>query len=397
MTKHFTKASLVGALVAFCVFSSTATAVPPDWCRSTLDETGQAYCGFDRLSSLEISEAGGLGRIELHGKVGAVLQRDEGTVALLDLKDPNRPKKVGEYADGIEDSFDGDLAFSDDGNWLFYARQTHQFSKDGIHVLNVSDPTQPTLMNYHPTGGAYRIAYYNDGAAEWIVLLDATHGLVVYRFEPTTGQLVPVFVDALPALKVGGPASAGIYIEDKDPKLKTPLMYVTTGETGLQVYDFADPTSPSIVGTWSDVGLAEVEVRSTGRSRTIYAATEYWFDPTIQPEVVVLDASKLNKIKEARRLSFGGAADEAGRVQGMALDGGNLLIAHSSLGLVRFLDGGNAGVFGVARPIGARNEGAGVMGAPYAMDIEAARGRSYLTDAATGALTTLRYQVPGSY
>jgi hypothetical protein len=214
---------------------------------------------------------------------------------------------------------------------------------------------------------------------------------VVYRFEPTTGQLVPVFVDALPALKVGGPASAGIYIEDKDPKLKSPLMYVTTGETGLQVYDFADPTAPSIVGTWSDVGLAEVEVRTTRRSRTVYAATEYWFDPSIAPEVVVLDATKLDKIKEARRLSFGGAADEAGRIQGMALDRGSLLVAHSSLGLVRVLD---ADVFGVARPIGPRSEGAGVMGAPYAMDVEAARGRSYLTDAATGALTTLRYDVP---
>jgi hypothetical protein len=317
MKSFHTKASRWGALVALSALVATALAGPA--VASGPLPFIPSSCSFTKLGSLEVSEAGGLGRIEFHGKIGAVLQRDEGTVALLDLKDPSRPERIGEYADGITDSFDGDLVFSDDGNWLLYARQTHQFSKDGIHVLNVSDPANPTLMNYQPTGGAYRIAYEKDAeGAEWVFLLDATHGLVVYRFESTTGQLIPVAIDALPALKIGGPASAGFAIEKN-------FMYVTTGQTGLQIYDISDPTQPTILGEWTDVGLAEIEVHG----KTAYAATEYWFDASLKPEVVVLDVKDPAKIKERERLYFGGTPMGGERVQGMALSGyGDPLIAH---------------------------------------------------------------------
>ena len=337
-------------------------------------------CRFVKEASIEVSETGGLGRIELHGKTGAVLQRDEGTVAMLDLSDPQRPKRVGEYADGITDSFDGDLAFDESGRWLLYARQTHQFSKDGIHVLDVSDPASPTLMNYQPTGGAYRIEYLKDEeGAEWVFLLDAVHGLVVYRFESTTGQLIPVAIDALPALKVGGPASAGFYI-DKDK------MYVTTGETGLQIYDISDPTMPEILGEWNEVGLAEIEVFG---GSIAYAATEYWFDPSLKPEVVVLDVRKPSKIKEQERLYFGGTALAGERVQGMAFPkDGPLLVAHSGKGLISPYPRKGCAF----RPAGKQNTGAGVTGSPYSMDVEVGPGGDvYLTDAATGMLTILRY------
>ncbi|MGH2753764.1 MAG: hypothetical protein ACRDLB_04965 [Actinomycetota bacterium] len=401
MSNLRSKASRWGALVALgCLFATlgaaTSSASPYGDCDAEATTKGPELCSFKRTAAIRVSDTAGLGRFEMHGKVGAVLQRDEGTVALLDLSDPARPKTLGAYEDGIEDSFDGDLAFSADGQWLFYARQTHQFSKDGIHVLNVSDPKAPTLAHYQPSGGAYRIAYHKDAGGEWVVLLDATHGLVVYRFEPTTGQLVPAFVDPLPALKVGGPASAGLYLDRKDPKTKTPLLYVTTGRTGLQVYDFSDPMSPEVVGSWSEVGLAEVEVKATRRARTVYAATEYWFDAAIEPEVVVLNASELEDISEVRRIDFTSgppAPDGSDRVQGMDLDGANLLIAHSGLGLIAATPEGVAE--GVARLAGTRNEGAGVAGAPYAMDVEARRGYFYLTDAATGVLTVLRVPIRG--
>jgi hypothetical protein len=395
MTDPFSKASRRGALVALgAAFSLLLSSLTPVSATSDCkagwpDVSGStSLCRFRAVGSLRVTKAGGLGRIELHGKVGAVLQRDEGTVSMLDVSNPARPKKVGEYADDIEDSFDGDLAFSDDGNWLFYARQTHQFSKDGIHVLNVSDPSAPMLMHYQPAGGAYRIAYHKDAAGEWVVLLDATHGLVVYRFEPTTGQLVPMFIDPLPALKVGGPASAGILIDRKDPQLKAPLMYVTTGMTGLQVYDFSDPTAPALLGEWSDVGLAEVEVSATPRSRTVYAATEYWFDASIESEVIVLDASKLDDIKERLRLYAGAGTEETLRVQGMSLTGDRLLIAHSAMGMVSAT--ARRGFSGWATIAGRLNEGAAVLAAPFAMDVEEAGGHIYLTDAATGVLTVLR-------
>lgn len=337
--------------------------------------------------NVQVSKVGGLGRVEVQGNIGAVLQRDEGTVAILDTKDPRLPKVVGRY-DTAKDSLDGDLAFSKDGKWLFYARQTSNFDEEGLHVLNVSDPTNPTLAFYMPAGGSYRVQYIKQGDAEWVVLLDAIDGLVVFRFEPTTGALVPVHVDVLPALKVGGPASAGFFYEPKDPKLGVPLLYVSTGKTGLQVFDFSDPTQPTLLGAWEDLGLAEIEVKATKSSRTVYAASEYWFGKTIPPEIVVLDATDFGKIKQRRRFGLGLPPAEANFVQGMELVGANLYVAHSTQGLMRF----NAATGKAAitfRGSGKRNASAGVLGSPYAMDVDSVGGYLYLTDAALGTLTAL--------
>lgn len=306
---------------------------------------------------------------------------------MLDISDPTRPKVLGRYDDGASQSLDGDLAFSSDGKWLFYARQTVQFSRDGLHVLNISDPKQPSLASYHPAGGAFRVAHYDDGSAEWVVVLDAIAGMVVYRFEPTTGALVPVHVNALPALKVGGPASAGLVIQE-DPILDKPLLYASTGETGVEVFDFSDPTSPALLGSWAKLGLAEIEVVVEGKRRTIYGAAEYWFNKTNPPHVVELDASKLDAIKKEGALSVGCKTDDSLRVQGMALVGDDLYVANSTAGLPVYFGSNWFRFTPVTRA--AQNSEAGYQGSAYVFDVEWDGRFLYATDAATGFLTIVK-------
>lgn len=346
-------------------------------------------CGLKSVASLQVSKEAGLGRVEVKGKVGAILGRDEGIVTMLDLSNPRRPRPTGVYDDDISDSFDGDLAFSDDGRWLFYARQTHQFSKDGLHILDVEDPSAPVLSSYIPAGGAFRVAYYESEGTGWIFVLDAIGGLLVYRFEPTTGIAVPVFVDALPELKVGGPASAGIVIEREDPQTGAPLMYVSTGKTGLQIFDISDPASPVELGAWDEMGLAEIEVSSSKKQRLIYAAPEYWFDKNLPSEVVVLDATDPNDIREVDRFralsKLPTDPTDSYRLQGMVLKATTLYVAHSTLGLVGF-DRRTGAVVATFKDSGARNPAADVVSAPYTIDVEAPGGLIYLTDASTGRL-----------
>ena len=341
--------------------------------------------------AIEVSKAGGLGRVELHGDLAAVLQRDEGIVALVDVSNRSRPRVVGRYDDGATQSLDGDLAFSSDGRWLFYARQTVQFSRDGLHVINVSDPKQPTLGSYQPGGGALRVAHYDDGSAEWVVLMDAVAGMVVYRFEPISGALVPVHVSPLPALKVGGPASAGLVIQ-KDPITKTPLLFASTGETGVEIFDFSDPTSPVLLGSWSELGLAEIEVLVQGKKRLIYAATEYWFDKASKPYVYELDATDLGAIKERRIISVGCKTDDSQRVQGMALAGSDLYVANSTVGLPVFF-GKNSFRFTPVETA-KQNPEAGYPGDFYVFDVEVAGNHVFSTDAANGYLTIVERE-PG--
>ena len=345
-------------------------------------------CRIRAVSSLAVSKNAGAGRIEVKGKLGAVLLRDEGFVVLFDISNPRRPRILGRFEDDVQQSFDGDLAFSHDGQFLFYARQTHQFSGDGVHVLDVSDPAQPSETFYQPSGGTLRLAYFYDGSSEWIAFLDAIDGLVVSRFVRETGSLVEVFRDSTPPLKVGGPASAGIFIDRMDPELEIPLMYVATGQTGLQIYDFSNPAVPSVVGSWPDVGLAEIEVRRSKSRRIVYAATEYWFDSTLRPEIHVLDATKLDAIKEVKRFGLDVPAEDSWRVQGMTLSGRRLLVAHSHAGLVVF---NPSGAIKAVAQLGARHRtDAAMPGAVYAMDVEIRRGHVLLSDASTGRLHVLR-------
>jgi hypothetical protein len=362
----------------------------------------RSSCGMTRLGSVEVSAVAGIGQIEIHGTIAAVVQREDGQVTLVDISDAAAPRVLGRY-DGntgqsqLDDPFDGDVAFSTDGRYLFYARQTHQFSNDGLHVIDVSDPARPQRAVYVPGGGTLRVAYHRTPDAEYVITLDAVVGMVVFRFVRSAagGSLVPVHVDALPALKVGGPASAGLYVDPKDPKLGVPLLYVTTGETGLDVFDFSTPERPVKLGSWATEGLADLEVAASAEGRTVYAATEYWFNRQSLPRVVVLDASDLSRITQTQRFSPGEPDYPAGvnwRVQGIELADGKLFVAHSHAGLgvldacclaepprAATTDLGDANTGGELRSI-----------APYAMDVELANDAVLVSDASTGTLSTFR-------
>jgi hypothetical protein len=250
---------------------------------------------------------------------------------------------------------------------------------------------------YAPGGGTLRVAYHRTPDAEYVITLDAIVGMVVFRFVrgAAGGSLVPVHVDALPVLKVGGPASAGLYVDPKDPKLGVPLLYVTTGETGLDVFDFSTPERPVKLGSWATEGLADLEVAASAEGRTVYAATEYWFNRQSLPRVVVLDASDLSRITQTQRFSPGEPDYPAGvnwRVQGIELAEGKLFVAHSHAGLgvldtcclselprATTTDLGEANTGGEFRTI-----------APYAMDVELSNGAVLVSDASTGTLSTFR-------
>jgi hypothetical protein len=356
-----------------------------------------------KLGEVKVSEDKGLGQVEVRGTLGAVIEREGGRVALLDLSDLEAPRVIGRY-DGntgreeLDDPFDGDVAFSHDGRFLFYARQTHEYSNEGLHALDISDPAEPSLAAYSPQGGMLRLAYHRSGNEEYVVTLDAIVGLTVFRFDRTSAGavLVPVHLDPLPALKVGGPASAGLFVDPHDEILGKPLLYVTTGRTGLQVFDFSNPSQPVLLGSWSASGLADIEVDATAEGRTVYAATEYWFATSTVPRIIELDATDLGAIRENLRFSAGEPAYPSGvnwRVQGIELADGRLYVAHSHAGLgvlstcclqdpppATTTDLGSGNTAGEFRTI-----------SPYAMDVELlAGGELVVSDASTGTLSLFR-------
>ncbi|HVM12498.1 MAG TPA: hypothetical protein VM638_08495, partial [Actinomycetota bacterium] len=192
------------------------------------------------------------------------------------------------------------------------------------------------------------------------------------------------------------PASAGLFIDPRDPALGVPLLYATTGRTGLDVFDLSRPHEPVRLGSWSGAGLADVEVVASPAGRTVYAATEYWFGSTTAPRIVELDAGDLGAIVQRRRFSPGDPPYPGGipwRVQGLEAAGDYLYVAHSHAGLgilhtCCFTDPPR----GSTTDLGEGNTG-GELGSlsPYAMDVELLGETILVSDASTGVLSAFDF------
>lgn len=389
-------AALLGSVLG------AGVAAAPDTCRLprvTADEPKAASCGLEVLGALKVTETGGLGEVAVHEDLAAVVRRDDGIVTLVDLSDPTAPTALGSYDGGtgqasLDHPLDGDVAFSSDGTVLFHARQTSDASNEGLHVLDVSDPTAPTRVDLHLQGGMLRVAYADltdQGGGELVATQDATHGLTIFEVvrTPAGARAVPVFLDALPALKVGGPASADVHFDLTGDR---PLLYATDGTTGLRVLDVTDPAVPVELGTWADQGLAALEVEHRGDQTLLHVATEYWFDASTPAELITLDATDPSAISEVARVSL--ARDDNGelawKLGGLRLHGGELYAAHGHLGMVA-LDPVDLSLRRATTDLGTPNGPNATYRdlAWFAMDVESFGDRLLVTDAVTGELRVL--------
>lgn len=356
---------------------------------------GTSACGLAVVGAVDVSAELGLGQVAVHGDLAAVVQRDEGRVALVDLADPTAPTVLGSYDGGtgqssLDHPLDGDVAFSDDGTLLFHARQTSDYSNEGLHVLDVSDPSAPVLTDLAPQGGMLRVAHAQVGDAELVATMDAVNGLTIFEVvrTPVGARVVPVHVDPLPALKVGGPASAGLEFVVDDPVTGGAVLVASDGVEGLHLYDVSDARNVSILGAWGDQGLAAVAVEFRDGRRLVHAATEYWFDETTPPEIITLDTTDPTAITEVTRRNLGDyGGDLAWKLGGLELVDGELVVAH-----------GHAGLISIDPATGEVLRGLTALGTPsvphptytflgwYAMDVTAAGDHLVVTDAVTGEL-----------
>ncbi len=389
-------ATTLGLSAALGVAAGDAPCALPS---TTSAKAGAASCGLELVGAVDLSDTGA-GQLAVHGDLAAVVLRDEGVVQLVDLADLSAPAALGRYDGGtgvasLDDPLDGDVAFSDDGTVLLHARQTHDASNEGLHVLDVSDPANPVLTDLVQQGGMLRVAYASVDGRELVVTQDAIAGTTIFELlrTPLGAKVVPLHVDALPALKVGGPASAGIVIVEQDPELGVPLLYLTDGATGLRVLDISDPVQPVELGAWPTQGLADIVLERRDGRVLLHAAAEYWFTKTALPELITLDVTEPASITEVARRNVGGYDGKvAWKLGGMALDGDaiegrSLWLAHGHAGLVELdLDTGtarrattNLGAVGLPRP------DLGFVGW-YAMDVLRTDDHVLVTDAVTGEL-----------
>jgi hypothetical protein len=217
----------------------------------------------------------------------------------------------------------------------------------GLQVIDISDPTAPTLAGSLPvTGVALGVAL----AGNFAYVAEGASGL---RVVDISDPLAPVFVTLFPTI---GPVS--------DVKVAGNHAYVAGGTTGIEIIDVTDPSAPSSLGShdtpgdsrevalFGDLllvadrsgGLQVVDVsdptapvlagsfNTQGDSWGVAAAGSRAFVADLNDGILVLD------ITDPSLPDSVGALDTPGQAFGVVPVGDRLFVADASVGGLLSLD-----------------------------------------------------------
>jgi len=203
--------------------------------------------------------------VYVSGKYAYVADGDKG-LKVIDISDPTSPTIVGTcdtyWADGVYVS--GKYAYVADGD-------------KGLKVIDISDPTSPTIVGTRDT--SYAEAVYVSGKYAYVA--DGNAGLKVIDISDP-GSPTTVGTRNTPG------SAYGVYVSGK-------YAYVADYDKGLKVIDISNPGSPTIVGTrdtyWArgvyvsgkyayvaddSAGLKVIDISDPGSPTTVGTCDTYW-------------------------------------------------------------------------------------------------------------------------
>ncbi len=230
------------------------------------------------------------------GNVAGDDRGEYGGFVIIDIQDITRPTFVGAY-----DSLTGsDIEVNHDASLAFFGTQRNtveevagglQFNEDGgaaprgIHVVDISDPTAPSQVNFVPLpfNGVHTITYHqHENGNEYLLVAtydfsgntvasdDApplpvganqlpdpnpvTQRVIIYQIQDESGQAITQVGeysvrDVAPEGKLYFPHDTYVEVH---PLTGDTLMYVSYWDLGLHVVDITDPASPVALDTHRD-------------------------------------------------------------------------------------------------------------------------------------------------
>jgi hypothetical protein len=191
----------------------------------------------------------------------------QGGVKVLDVTDPTALHEVGAFeGDSFPIFYGNDAAFAVEGECLYLGTY-----RNGVHVVNVSDPAGPAHVGDAGHTGARTVdievaddlAYvaYDDGVLEILDVSDAMH--------PVTLSARQVLPDECTDIDVSGG-----------------YVFIATGcAGGLRVVDVSDPTAPISAGGYDASGLAEHLALADGRAYLLSREGDLWIADVSNPRL----------------------------------------------------------------------------------------------------------------
>jgi hypothetical protein len=242
------------------------------------------------------------------------------------------PTLVGNYTNGVED-----VAVA--GDYAFVAR-----GWDGLMIIDISDPTNPTLAGSVSTPGSgisYAVALSGDHAyiaaySEGLVVCDisnpASPSVAGSYDTPGSAYYISISGDyayvadvnaGLQVIDIGSPDTpslAGTYNTPGDARglcLAGEYAYVADAASGLQVIDITDPTTPSLAGGYD----------TPGDAWNVFVAGDYAYLTDRYSGLQVID------IADPTTPFLAGSYDSPGDARGLTVDGDFLYMADYGEGL----------------------------------------------------------------
>jgi hypothetical protein len=205
---------------------------------------------------------------------------------------PFVPTLVGSYA--TTNSAEG-VALA--GDYAFVA-----ISYDGLAVIDISDPTSPSLAGSAGTPGSGQ-CYAVSVSGDYAYLAGYSEGLVAFDISDPTS-----------------PSHAGTYDTPGSAYFVTVsgnYAFVADQNSGLQVIDISDPTSPTLAGSYD----------TPGEARGVYVSGDHAYVADRTSGLQVID------ISDPTSPTLAGSYDTPGEAWNVAIDGDHAYVADRTSGL----------------------------------------------------------------
>ena len=318
---------------------------------SVFDNYAYVVSGFDNsLSIIDISdptnpqEIGVTTRlfnfscsVYVSGNYAYVTSSNDNSLFIIDISDKTNPIKVGQIQDtesgGTAQVLDNPINISVSG---FYAYVVSR-DDDGLSIIDISDPTNPTEVGYIQDNGQGGTAQVLDDARDVYisgnyayVTASIDDGLSIIDISDPTN---PTEVGYIQDTEQGGTAQVldsahGVYISGN-------YAYVTSHyDEGLSIIDISDPTNPTEVGFIQDNSQGgTAQVLNTAWDVSVFGSYAYVstsYDDYSLSTIDISDPTNPTEVGYIQDNSLGGIAQMLNRPYGIHVSGNYAYVTAST-------------------------------------------------------------------